>query len=578
MTMYGRTWKTSERKYKILPPVEVNIPMDDGIQLHGRVFRPDSKEKFPAILGYFAYDMDMQTAPIKVDSFSSVVFKHPHQERANASIEAGDPNFYVRRGYCHVLVNVRGTGKSEGKLSYVGPREVQDGHEVIEWIAKQPWCDGNVAMFGVSYFAQIQQFVASTNPPHLKCLFAPWAATDMYRDGAYHGGILSYRMRRNWALSELSNPRVEGYCRTYWDKEKYQAALKAALQDPEILAEPDLVTALKNPDEGGNPILVDLVLNSLISPFWDAKRVQYDKFSIPAYIGGCWGHLALHLPGAFRSWENLKGPKKMLLAPPAYVDRPLYQLQYESIRWFDYWMKGVENGIMDEAPIKLWINNTREYKETSDWPLPETKWTPFYLHENNLMDEHEYRAYEGSSSYEDSPWSRDKLSFHTPILVEDTEVVGPICLTLYAAATEPDVLFFASIWDVDKDGNEKVLTRGWLRGSHRELDEKQSNPWKPVHPHTREQKLTPGEIYEFKIEILPTGTLFPAGHRIKLQISGCDDKPSHSMEGLGGGHIRGQKGNRVTIFHNEDYPSNLLLPITKGNVLGTFRSGAKPYL
>ena len=312
------------------------IPMDDGIRLHGKVFRPDSDEKFPAILGYFAYDMDMQTDPITVESFASVLFKPPHQEKNNSSIEGGDPNFYARRGYCHVLVNVRGTGKSEGHYAYLGPREAQDGHEVVEWIARQPWCDGNVGMFGASYFAQIQHFVAATRPPHLKCLFAPWGASDLYRDSAYHGGILFFRMRRNWSLTELSNPRPEGYCRTHWAPEQYRAALQEALRIPEIAAEPDLVAVLKNPEDNRNTVLLDWILNPLNSPFWDERRVDYDQYSIPAYVGSCWGHLGMHLPGAFRSWERLKGPKKMILAPPAYLDRPLYQLQYESLRWFDY--------------------------------------------------------------------------------------------------------------------------------------------------------------------------------------------------------------------------------------------------
>ena len=161
--------------------------------------------------------------------------------------------------------------------------------------------------------------------------------------------------------------------------------------------------------------------------------------------------------------------------------------------------------------------------------------------------------------------------------MEDTEVVGPMSLNLYASATNTDILFFASIWDVDTDGKEVLLTRGWLRGSHREIDAELSLPWKPVHPHVKEEKLSPGKIYEFNIEILPTGVLFKAGHRIKLQISCSDDKPKHAMEALGVGHIRGQKANRITVYHNEDYPSNLLLPITKGNFLGTFRSGGRPY-
>lgn len=335
---------------------------------------------------------------------------------------------------------------------------------------------------------------------------------------------------------------------------------------------------LENPDIGSNPLLVDFLLNPLDNEFWEQRRVDYEKVKVPAYIGGCWGHIGLHLPGAFRSWEKLKGPKKMLVGPAAYLDRPLYQLQYESLRWFDYWMKGVDNGIMDEAPVKLWVNRTNEFKEATDWPLPQTKWTPFYLHENNLLFEHEYRVNEGYSSFEDSPWGRDSLDFYTPPFVENTEVLGPVSLTLYASATDTDVLLFSSLWEVDPEGNEKLLTRGWLKGSHRELNLKLTKPWQPIHKHEKEDKLISGEIYEFNIEIVATGNLFKAGYKLKLKISCTDDPPKHSMEGIGVGHIRSQRANRITVYHNDQYPSNLLLPITKGNTLGMFRFGAIPYL
>jgi uncharacterized protein len=576
--MYGKTWRTSERKYNVLIERDVKIPMTDGTLLSADVFRPNTQEKCPAILGYFPYNLDMQSAPIHVDSFSSVVFKHPNQEKANASIEAGDPNFYARRGYVHILVNIRGTGKSQGKYTFIGPQELQDGHDVIEWIATQPWCDGQVGMFGVSYFAWIQQYVASTNPPHLKCLFGPWASTDLYRDGVYHGGILNYKFWRNWSLTELSKPVMEGHSRTYFESEIYKSRIEQLLMDEDILATPELVDVLKNPDKGSNPLIIDLLLNPLNCPFWEQRRVDYKKVKVPAYIGGCWGHIGLHLPGAFRSWEHLNVPKKMMIGPPAYLDRPLFQLQYESLRWFDYWMKGIENGIMEEDPIKLWINGANEMKEANDWPLPETKWTPFYLHENGLLSEHEYRVNEGYTSFEDSPWGRGSVSFYTPTFIENTEVIGPLSLTLYASITQTDVLWFTSLWEVDPEGKEELLTRGWLKGSHRELDLGQSTPWQPVHPHTKEEKCVPGEVYEFNIELVPTAVALKAGYKLKLKISCTDDPPKHSMEGIGVGHIRSQKANRLTVYHNEDYPSVLLLPITKGNALGTFRFGAEPYL
>ena len=103
-------------------------------------------------------------------------------------------------------------------------------------------------------------------------------------------------------MTELSHPNMEGYCRTYWDKEKYEEGLKKALANPSFTAEPDLLQALKNPDEGTNPILVDIMLNPFSdAPFWQERKVDYSKIKIPAYIGCCWGHLGLHLPGAFRS-------------------------------------------------------------------------------------------------------------------------------------------------------------------------------------------------------------------------------------------------------------------------------------
>ena len=107
--------------------------------------------------------------------------------------------------------------------------------------------------------------------------------------------------------------------------------------------------------------------------------MKFDRIQVPAYIGGCWGHFGLHLPGAFRSWENLKVTKKMIIGPPAYLDRPVSQLQYESLRWFDYWLKGIDTGIMQEPPILIYVIGTHEWKKAQEWPLPETRWTPFYL-------------------------------------------------------------------------------------------------------------------------------------------------------------------------------------------------------
>ena len=574
--MFAKTWSTSERKFDVVVERDVWVTMKDGVKLHADIFRPGSEGKFPAILGFHPYDGDAQWAPIFPRAFSSVTTTTAGQEKGNGPLEAGDPNFFVRRGYVHVIANIRGSGESEGNYPFLAAPEAQDGCELIEWIARQPWCDGNVGMFGVSYFGRIQHFVASLRPPHLKCIFAPWASTDQYRDALCHGGILAH----NWAVSwsgALSNIRYQSESRRDWSDAQWKDALARALADKDLKAHPAVIAALKNPDQGLNPLVTDIVLNPLDGPFWEKRKVAYDSIEIPAYIGGDWGIYGLHLPGAFRSWDKLRGPKKMMIGPAAYLERPVYQLQYESLRWFDHWLKGMDTGIMEEPPIRVFVRGTQQWKKSSEWPLPETKWTPFYLHEGGLLWEREHFPNEGSSSFSDSPWGREHLEFSSPELVEETEVIGPVLLNFYASTTDDEVLWFVSLREVDAHGKEKVLTRGWLRGSHREVAPDRSKRWEPYHPHARSEPLVPGKIYEFNIAIVATANLFKAGSRIKLKITCCDDQPDNALEAIAGGHIRRQSGSRVTVYHNDQYPSHLLLPVTAGNVIGTFVSGGHPY-
>ena len=564
--MFSKKWEVSRREYGIIKESSVSIPMRDGIHIDADIFRPDSPGKFPAILCVHPYDKELQSAPIFPTGLNM----------ANGGIEAGDYNFYVRRGYVQIIANVRGSGRSGGKYVNYGPQEAQDTFEIIEWIAEQPWCNGNIGMFGVSAFSVVQQQVAALKPPHLKAIFAPFGYTDFYRDKFYHGGILSHAFMKGWTTT-IDNIRYESWCLENWGREKYKKAILQTLQDKEIREIPYLVDALKNPEQGGNGLLVDILLNPLDGEYYWERKVHYEKgIEVPAYHGGCWGIYGLHLPGAFRSWENWKGPKKMIIGPPIYLDRPLYQYQYESLRWFDYWLKDMDNGIMEEPPITLFVIGTDEWKSTTEWPLPETRWTPFYLHSNSLLSEHEFWPNEGSSTFEDSLFNRGNLTFLTPPLIENTEVIGPIVLNLHASTTDTEILWFVSLLDIDPQGNEALLTRGWLRGSQRQLDSQRSKPWQPYHSHTKHEPLIPEEIYEFNIEIRPYGILFKAGHRIGLRIKCVDDEqPNNFLQAIAIGHLWRQSVSRVTVYHNSEYPSHLLLPVTKGNKIGTYMSGGK---
>ncbi len=576
--MFSQTWRTSERRHTVRVQRGVTIPAADGTELCADIFRPEGDGRFPALFAFHPYDQTPQTAPIKAQALSTAHAAAGGHERGNAWIEAGDPYFFARRGYAYVLGNVRGTGRSGGVYPFLAPPEAQDGCDAIEWIARQPWCDGQVGMFGVSYFAWIQFFIAALNPPSLKCLFAPWGATDLYRDAVYHGGILGHGFWRMWARGSLHRGRVESQMRKALGERAFAEAVGRVLQDDEIAAVPELVEILRSPEAGVNPLLVDLLLNPLDGPYWEARRVAYERIRVPAYLGADWGMYGLHLPAAFRSWEGLAGPKKLLIGPPAYLDRPVSQLQYEALRWFDHWLKGIETGFLREPPIKLFLMGSHAWREADRWPLPETRWTPFYLHEDRLLWERDPWPDEPFDVFEDSPWQRGGLTYVSPRLVEETEVIGPIVLNLFASSTEPEVLWFVSLREVDEGGNERVLTRGWLRGTHREVDADRSRPWHPVHPHTRAQPLTPGAVTAFAIALVPTGVVFKAGSRIALKIGCADDVPAHPLEMIAAGHLRRPSASRVAVYHDAARPSHLLLPITRGNVVGTFVSGGRPYL
>jgi predicted acyl esterase len=145
-------------------------------------------------------------------------------------------------------------------------------------------------------------------------------------------------------------------------------------------------------------------------------------------------------------------------------------------------------------------------------------------------------------------------------------------LNLYASCRGTDINFFVSVYDADPEGKETCLTRGWLKASHCELDKQQSTPWHPVYTHTNPQSLMPGQVYEFNINLIPMAHLFQAGHCIVLKISGADDPPELLSE-VRMNYLVSQTPNTITIYHNAQYPSHLLLPITRGNIVGTYVSG-----
>jgi predicted acyl esterase len=563
--VFGKHWQASPRIHDVTIERSVSIPMSDGTVLSGDLFRPATAGRFPALLGVHAYDQAMQSAP----SRPQIV------QWKNALAEAGDPQFYVRRGYVHLLVNVRGTGRSQGEYGHYGPREVKDIAEIIEWLSRQPWCDGKVGMFGASYFSVCAKQVAALNPPALKCVFAPYGYTDFYRDKFYHGGILAAAFLSTWSQS-LAGVRVRGWSADTYGPEEFERRLKELRSNRDLQAIPALAAALSAPQSGAHPLLIDVMMNSEDGPYWWERNPKLEEIRVPILMGGSWDMFLLHMPGEFRAWDKVRAPKKMLIGPPVYLDRPLYQYAFESLRWFDHWLKGNDTGYLAEPPISIFITGEdSRWLQADEWPLPQTIWQPFYLHANGLLSEHEHWPHEGGTSYEDNTYNgRGGVDFQSPPLVERTEIVGPITATLFVSTTESDLLLFASLWDIHPNGRRQLLTRGWLRGSLRAVDPSKSKPWLHHHTFQNPVAIATTNPVSYDINLVPIGHVFKTGHRIMLRVSSSDtEQPGTFFEKLSQGHVLQQRPSWVTIHHDADHPSSISLPIISGNRVGTFLSG-----
>jgi uncharacterized protein len=584
---------------------DVMVPMRDGVKLCVDIYRPDVPGKFPALLAYAPHNKDLQT-PEACENSSPQPAWSPFWLGAQ---EAGDTRFFVSRGYAHIVGNPRGFGKSEGAHPVGLYGEKTDLYDLIEWIAQQPWCDGNIGMIGISAYAGAQWEAAMQQPPHLKAIF-PYDAMAAYgfRD-TYPGGVL----HPFWYLIGQLGIEHEAKNRPDALPPEIEALWQEAMKNPDyrmygnmynILTQKGQHTApmfgllLYPYDPEGSfpqtipPLLFDLDLkkNDGIREFSDAN---FDKIKVPAYTGAGWYAYSykFHLQGSQSYYSKMKGTKKLLFTGPAHLERPWHSFHSEILRWYDHWLKGIDTRIMSEPKVKMWVMGANEWHYADDWPVPETQWTKFYLDSWERMREEPFvpssrDGCDQPDAFVQMPPSQtrtiQKLRYMTDPLPEDTMVAGPMALKLYAAIDQEDTNWIVIIKDLGPDVSvrtaregenevptdlpERELTRGWLKASHRAIDPSKSKPWKPWHLHNRKacKPVVPGEITEYDIEILSMANLFLKGHRICVEITSADMPTGTALftnVEYFPYHICSSKTTLHKIYHSELHPSHLLLPI-----------------
>ncbi len=562
--------------------IEKNVEMQtrDGVTLRADIYRPAVEETFPVILLRTPYDKEL--VPSAASQGLNVL----------RTAEAG---------YAVVVQDCRGRFASEGEFRAIVQEDL-DGEDTVAWVAVQPWSNGRVGLFGQSYLGTTAWRAASQTPAAVYAMATPVTPASFYGDLAGQGGAtqlggtlfwntivsLNTRMRKGLDMLPLSQATAD------WQALYEQLPLKeqAHLKD----VSPQFFTWLEHPE---------------YDDFWRSISLTeaYEQITVPNLQHAGW--FDIFLAGNLAHYKGMKERggsstarqhQRLVIGPwvhPMTADYPEREFgaagSYASInpqgnhlRWFDYWLKGIDTGISQEKPVKLFVMGHDQWREEDDWPLPDMLLKPFYLHSdgkaNTALGDGTLSLEQPTHEAEDIflydprnpvptlggtnflPWPfnsgprdqrqiemrADVLCYSTPVLQEELEVTGPLSLVLYVASSAPDTDFTAKLVDVYPDGRALILADGILRMRYRESKQKQ-------------KMMIPGQIYNIEIDLVATSNVFLPGHRIRLEVS-SSNFPKFSRNSNTGGEIASESADSYReavnrVYHSASYPSHLLLPI-----------------
>jgi hypothetical protein len=521
---------------------DVEIRMDDGLVLKADVFRPTRDGRWPVILTYGPYAKGLAFQDGYPSAWQRMAEKHPDVTAGSSNVyqswEVVDPEKWVPHDYACVRVDSRGCGVSPGYIDHFSPRETKDFHDCIEWAGTQPWSNGKVGLNGISYYGINQWHVASLQPPHLAAMCIWEGAADWYRDMTHHGGILS-TFWANWYDMQVKTVQYGA-----GERGKHSGVHGELVCGPETLSEEQLA---KNRADFGSEIRN----HPLDDDYHKARSPVWSRVTVPLFSAANWGGQGLHPRGNFEGYVRAASKHKWLEAHGIehwthfYTDYGRAQ----QLAFFDHFLHGKRNGWDKRPKVLLQVRHPGEKfveRAETEWPLKRTAWTKLYLHPTSGSLKEERGKTKTTRSF---AAMGDGLTYMTGPLLEDTEITGPVAAKLFVSSSTSDADLFLILRVFSPDLKEVVfqgaidphtpVAQGWLRASHRRLDKKLTQPWRPYHTHDKKQPLKTDEVVELDIEIWPTSIVVPAGHRIALTIRGKDYE------------YGGPSGGRLSNFKNE---------------------------
>ncbi len=544
---------------------DVPIPMGDGLSLRANIYMPLEDGQYPVILAHGIYGKDVHFRDAFKPQWEVLTKLYPGIDKDGSSgrflrWETADPERWVPHGYVLISVDGRGSGKSPGYLDPFSPRETMDHYDLIEWAGVQPWSNGRVGLMGVSYFAIKQWQVAALRPPHLAAM-TPWeGASDLYREWARHGGILSDGFPGAWMPRQvLVNQHGNG---------------NSSLCDPDT-GERTTGPALPSGILSGSvaPHLDDLRSHVLDDAWFKDRSPRLENIDVPLLSAGNWGGPGLHLRGNIEGFLRAGSEKKWLSMHVGTHYESFYLPEYVAIqkKFFDRFLKDEMNGFDDESRVKVQVRRPggNILRHENAWPLASTDWQKLFL--DAASCDLIWSAVEADGCVEFDT-NGPGVEFRTPPFAVETEFTGPVSLKLFVSSTKTDLDIFATLRLFDPKGDEVRFTgaheevpvaKGWLRASHRKLDPLRSEPYRPYHAHDSLEKLQPGEVYEIDIEIWPTSVVCLPEYWMSLVVAGRDfeyETPGRMLHGDPIDRPVGEFGGRTTIHTGGNQSGFLLMP------------------
>ena len=570
--------------------VETNLPatMRDGAVLYADVYRPDGPGPFPTVLQRTPYD---KSGPLATGML--------------------DPLKVAQNGFALVIQDTRGRFTSEGEF-YCFVDDIEDGYDTVEWAASQPWSNGRIGMVGASYVGATQWLAATTRPPHLVTL-VPNVTASNYHDGwTYQGGAFELAFNVSWTLNQLALANFPTQSKAKGIPQDRQPGLLKAVDGMTDAYQSLPLKDLPYLKDGLAPYYYDWLAHPDFDDYWKKLCIedQHSNITTPAlHIGGWYD---IFLGGTIRNFlgmrksgatEDARRGQKLIIGPWEHsakggsmagshyfgvaADANALGLDEIHLRWYDYWLNGVDNGILSEPPVKIFVMGDDVWRDEQDWPLARAQDTRFFLHSGGKANSRHgdgslavegpgdepadvflynpadpvptvggalccnpYFAANGAFDQNGIESRADVLVYSTPPLEREVEVTGPVTVTLWAATSATDTDFTAKLVDVCEDGCARNLTDGIIRARYRNS---MSHP-EPVEP---------GTPVCYTIDLWATSNVFKAGHQIRLEIS-SSNFPRFDRNTNTGNLIAADselKPALQTVLHAGQHASYVTLPI-----------------